>query len=63
VVFSLAELDQGLTNNGIIVADAVDGQPLAAKQGPLRIVTPKDTRPARSVRMLEKIDVVRLRKD
>ena len=62
VVFSLAELDPALTSNQIIVADSADGGPLAAKQGPLRIVTPKDARPSRSVRMLERLDVVRLRK-
>ena len=63
VVFSLAELDAELTSNNIIVADTVDGKSLSAYQGPFRIVAPKDSRPARSVRMLERLDVVRLRKD
>ncbi len=62
VVFSLAELDPGLTSNEIIVADTIDGMPLAVRQGPLRIVVPKDARTSRHVRMLERIDVVRLRK-
>ena len=62
VVFSLAELDPGFTSNDIIVADAIDGKPLFAYQGPLRIVAPKDSRAARSIRMLEKLEVVRLRK-
>jgi DMSO/TMAO reductase YedYZ molybdopterin-dependent catalytic subunit len=62
VVFSLAELDPGLTANDIIVADLVDGKPLFDYQGPLRLVAPKDSRGARSVRMLERLDVVRLRK-
>ena len=62
VVFSLAELDPGFTSNDIMVADTVDGKPLFAYQGPFRIVAPKDSRGARSIRMLQRIDVVRLRK-
>ena len=61
-VFSLAELDPEFTPNDIIVADTVDGKPLFDYQGPLRLVAPHDKRGARSVRMLQKIDVVRLPK-
>src|SRR5262245_59450080 len=59
-VFSLAELDPGFTANDIIVADTIDGKPLFDYQGPLRLVAPHDKRGARSVRMLERIEVVRL---
>ena len=62
VVFSLAELDPGFTSNDIIVADTVDGKPLFDYQGPFRIVAPKDKRGARSIRMLERLELVRLRK-
>lgn len=62
VVFSMAEVDAEFTANGVIVADAIDGKPLLDHQGPLRIVAPKDRRAARSVRMLDRIEVVRLRK-
>jgi DMSO/TMAO reductase YedYZ molybdopterin-dependent catalytic subunit len=62
VVFSLPELDNAFTSNDIIVADTIDGKPLFAYQGPWRIVAPKDSRGARSIRMLERIEVVRLRK-
>ena len=62
VLFSLGELDPALTSNDIIVADTIDGKPLLAHQGPLRIVAPKDSRAARSIRMLQKLEVVRLRK-
>lgn len=62
VVFSLGEVDPALTHNDIIVADTGDGQPLAATQGPLRIVSPHDVRGARSIRMLQRIEVVQLRK-
>ncbi len=62
VLFSLAELDPAFTSNDIIVADTIDGKPLFAYQGPLRIVAPKDSRAARSIRMLQRLEVVRLRK-
>ena len=61
-VFSLAELDPAFTSNDVIVADTVDGKPLFGYQGPLRLVAPHDKRGARSVRMLQTIDVVRLPK-
>ena len=60
VVFALAELDPGFTSNDIIVADAIDGKPLFDYQGPLRIVAPHDKRGARSIRMLQRIEVARL---
>ena len=62
VVFSLAELDPGFTSNDIIIADTIDGKPLFDYQGPLRIVAPHDKRGARSIRMLQTLNVVRLRK-
>jgi DMSO/TMAO reductase YedYZ molybdopterin-dependent catalytic subunit len=62
VVFSLPELDPAFTSNDIIVADTIDGKPLFDYQGPLRIVAPHDKRGARSIRMVQSIDVVRLRK-
>jgi DMSO/TMAO reductase YedYZ molybdopterin-dependent catalytic subunit len=58
-VFSLAELDPEFTGSDIIVADTVDGKPLFDYQGPFRIVAPRDTRGARGVRMLQKLEVVR----
>lgn len=61
-LFSLAELDPAFTSNTVIVADTIDGKPLFAYQGPLRIVAPKDSRGARSVRMLTKIELVRVKK-
>ncbi len=60
MVFSLAELDPAFTPNDIIVADTIDGKPLFDYQGPLRIVAPHDKRGARSIRMLQRLEVVRL---
>jgi len=60
VVFSLAELDPAMTSNDIIVADTIDGKPLFLYQGPFKIVAPRDARAARSIRLLERLNVVRL---
>jgi hypothetical protein len=62
VVFSLAELDPAFTGSEIIVADTIDGKPLFDYQGPLRIVAPHDKRGARSIRMLQRIEVIRFAK-
>jgi DMSO/TMAO reductase YedYZ molybdopterin-dependent catalytic subunit len=59
VVFSLAELASGIVESEAIVADTMDGAPLAAQQGPFRLVAPHEKRPARWVRMFKSITVVR----
>jgi DMSO/TMAO reductase YedYZ molybdopterin-dependent catalytic subunit len=59
VVFSLAELDSGILESEVIVADTMDGTPLGEKEGPFRLVAPHEKRPARWVRMLNSITVVR----
>jgi DMSO/TMAO reductase YedYZ molybdopterin-dependent catalytic subunit len=62
VLYTLTEIDPSFTSNKIIVADTVNGKPLFPYQGPLRLVVPGEKKGARSIRMLEKITVVRLRK-
>ena len=62
VVFSLAELDPAFRDSDVLVADTADGKPLSAGQGAFRLVTPKDKRGSRSVRMLTKIEVVQIGK-
>jgi DMSO/TMAO reductase YedYZ molybdopterin-dependent catalytic subunit len=62
VVFGLAEVDASFANETILVADKRDGKPLFGYQGPFRLVCPKDKAGARSVRMLETLELVRLRK-
>jgi DMSO/TMAO reductase YedYZ molybdopterin-dependent catalytic subunit len=59
VVFSLAELDSAFSESDVLVADTRDDAPLDAITGPLRLVAPHDKRPARWVRMLKSIKVVR----
>jgi hypothetical protein len=62
VVFTLAEVDLDFANETIIVADKREGKPLSANQGPLRLVVANDKAAARSVRMLETLELVRLAK-
>ncbi len=62
VVFAIGELDAAFANEQILVADKRDGKPLFEYQGPFRIVCPNDKAGARSVRMLETLQVIRLLK-
>jgi DMSO/TMAO reductase YedYZ molybdopterin-dependent catalytic subunit len=62
VVFTLGEVSPEFGNQSILVADKRDGKPLPGNQGPFRLVCPNDKEGARSVRMLEAIEVVRLNK-
>ena len=62
VVFALAEFDAAFANEQILVADKRDGKALFGYQGPFRLVCPNDKAGARSVRMLETVEIVRLQK-
>jgi DMSO/TMAO reductase YedYZ molybdopterin-dependent catalytic subunit len=62
VVFSVGELAAEFGNESILVVDKRDGKPLFAYQGPFRLVCPNDKAGARSVRMLETLEFVRLQK-
>jgi DMSO/TMAO reductase YedYZ molybdopterin-dependent catalytic subunit len=62
VVFTLGELDSQFGAAHILVADRRDGKPLPADQAPFRLVCPGDKEGARSVRMLQSLQFVRLRK-
>lgn len=62
VMFTLGEIDADFGNESILVADKRDGKPLEGNQGPFRLVCPNDKEGARSVRMLESLEVVRLKK-
>jgi hypothetical protein len=56
-VLSLAEADPSLHPGDVIVADAMNGQPLDAKSGPFKLVVSEDKRPARWVRNLVSIEL------
>jgi len=62
VIFSLAELDTDFQDSDVIIADMMNGAPLDDKTGPFRLVAPHDKRPARWVRMLQSLTVVRIAK-
>jgi hypothetical protein len=62
VVFAIGEIDPEFGNEQILVADKRDAKPLFGYQGPFRLVCPNDKAGARSVRMLETLEVVRLQK-
>ncbi len=58
VVFAMAELDPGFTDRVIFLADRRDGNPLSAKEGPLRIIVPGEKRHARWVRQVTTLTVL-----
>jgi len=60
MIFSLGELDSSIEDLNVIVADTLDGHAIPDKLGPLRLVVPNDKRPARWVRMLRSITVVKV---
>ena len=57
-VFSLAELEPTLGNQQVLLVDRCAGQPLPEKEGPLRLIAPDESRPARWVRQVQSITVV-----
>jgi DMSO/TMAO reductase YedYZ molybdopterin-dependent catalytic subunit len=62
VLFSLGEIAPEFGNTPLIVADMRGSKPLSGELGPLRLVCPNDKAAARSVRMLDALEIVRLRK-
>jgi DMSO/TMAO reductase YedYZ molybdopterin-dependent catalytic subunit len=62
VVYSLAELSPDLGARRAIVAIEQDGKPLSEKDGPMRIVLEGEKRPARWIRQLERLRIVRVEK-
>ena len=59
VLFSLAELDPSFQDSEVLLADTMDGAPLASDQGPFKLVAPHEKRPARWVKMVASITVGR----
>src|SRR5262245_21101552 len=62
VLFSVGELDPVLTDGQVLLADKANDKPLFGDNGAFRLVAPRDKRAARSVRMLNKLEIVQLRK-
>jgi len=61
VAFAAAELDPSLGDRRVHLVDRVDDKPLAADEGPWRLVVPRDARGARWVRQVTRIAVIDLR--
>jgi Oxidoreductase molybdopterin binding domain len=58
VVYSVAEVTPDVHDATVMVADAMDGKPLAPDSGPLQLVASGEKRPARWVRGLVAIRVL-----
>ena len=57
VIFALAEIDPDFSSRVIVLADAIDGAPLAQGVGPYRVVVPGEKKPARWIREVKSIEV------
>ncbi len=57
IVFALPEIDPDFATRTVILADAVDGAPLAQGVGPYRVVVPGEKKPARWIREVKSIEV------
>ena len=57
-VYSLAELEPTLGNHKALLVDRCEGKPLSDDDGPLRLIAPEESRPARWVRQVHSITVV-----
>ena len=56
-ILALAEIDPSFHPGEVLVADTMNGKPLDAHSGPLKLVVTEDKRPARSVRNLTSIEL------
>jgi DMSO/TMAO reductase YedYZ molybdopterin-dependent catalytic subunit len=59
-VFALSELDPAMTDKKVLLADTAEGKILPPETGPFRLVVPEDKRHARWVRLVTRIDVIRV---
>ena len=57
VVLALAEVDPKVADRTVLLADRLDGKPLADKAGPYRLVVPGDKLPVRWVKQVVRIDL------
>jgi len=57
IIFALAELDKDFTDRTIILATQVDGNPLAAGDGPFRIIVQDEKKPARCIKQVTAIKI------
>ncbi|HZZ87346.1 MAG TPA: molybdopterin-binding oxidoreductase [Caulobacteraceae bacterium] len=60
IALALAETDELMRGEQIFLADRCSGGPIAAPEGPFRLIVLGDKRPARSARQVTAIRVLRL---
>jgi hypothetical protein len=60
VALALAETDPMVRPDPAVLADRCDGAPMAAPEGPFRVIVPGDLRPARSARQVTSLTLLRL---
>ena len=56
-VFALPELDPRCTDDPVLLCETMNGSPLTAETGPLRLILPKERRHFRWVRQVVSIEV------
>ena len=61
-VFSAAELAPAMGKTQAVLCWMIDGKPLPAAEGPLRLVVLTDDEPSRSIYHLQRLDVVDMRR-
>jgi hypothetical protein len=61
VVYAIAEIDAGFTDQIVLLADRRDGKPLLPDTGPWQIVVPNDKRAARWIRQVTRLEVRELK--
>jgi len=59
-VFALPEIDADFSPQTILLADRRDGQPLPAHDGPYQLIVPLEKKPARWVRQLTALRLVKV---
>ncbi len=57
-IVALADLDDAIGARRVMVADRMNGAPLPADHGPLRLIVPGDKRGARWVRQVVRLEIV-----
>lgn len=60
VVFALPELDDAFASQAVLLATARFGRPLLAESGPYQIIVPQEKRPARRMRQVRRLRLVRV---
>lgn len=58
IIFSLPEIDPEFTDQMVLLAYQVDGNPLSKEEGPFRLIVPGDKKHARWIRQVSLIKIL-----